>query len=102
MDKHKAPTKAESQASIAQKTGLTKVQVVSVFDALEDLIAENLRKYKEFTVNGLIKIVIAHKAATKARPGRNPFTGEAIIIKAKPARDVVRVRALKRLKDNMS
>ena len=94
-----APTKAQSQTAIAEKSGLTKAQVVSVFDALEAVMTESLRTHKQFTINGLIKVVIAHKDATKARPGRNPFTGEAITIKAKPAHDVVRVRALKRLKD---
>jgi nucleoid DNA-binding protein len=62
-------------------------------------MAQSLRTHKQFTINGLIKVVIVHKAATKSRPGRNPFTKEAITIKAKPAHDVVRVRALKRLKD---
>ena len=97
--KDKAPTKAQAQSAIATRSGLSKVDVVKVFDALEAEIAANLRKYKQFTINGLIKVVVAHKAATKSRPGRNPFTGEAITIKAKPAHDVVRVRALKRLKD---
>jgi nucleoid DNA-binding protein len=42
---------------------------------------------------------VQSKRATKARPGRNPFTGEEIMIAAKPARRVVRVRPLKALKD---
>ena len=37
--------------------------------------------------------------ATKARRGVNPFTGENMIFKAKPARNVVKVTALKALKD---
>ena len=48
---------------------------------------------------GLVKVTLTRKAATPARPGKNPFTGEAITIKAKPARNVVKVRALKALKD---
>jgi hypothetical protein len=39
------------------------------------------------------------KAATKARKGTNPFNGKAMIIKAKPATKVIKVAALKRLKD---
>ncbi|GFR91604.1 DNA-binding protein [Elysia marginata] len=97
--KNGAPTKAQVYSTIAEKTNLGKTDIVKVFDALEAVMVQSLRQHKQFTINGLIKVMIVHKAATKARPGRNPFTGEAIIIKAKPAHDVVRVRALKRLKD---
>lgn len=93
------PTKAAAQAAIAERAGVSKADAVKVLDALEAVMAESLRAHKQFTVNGLIKVVIAHKAATAARPGRNPATGETITIKAKPARKVLRVRALKRLKD---
>jgi nucleoid DNA-binding protein len=97
--KNGAPTKAQAQSAIAEKAGVSKANVAQVFDALEAVMAQSLRTHKQFTINGLIKVVIVHKAATKSRPGRNPFTKEAITIKAKPAHDVVRVRALKRLKD---
>jgi DNA-binding protein HU-beta len=39
------------------------------------------------------------KAATKARQGINPFTKQPTIFKAKPARKLVKIRALKALKD---
>jgi nucleoid DNA-binding protein len=38
------------------------------------------------------------KPATKEREGTNPFTGEKMIFKAKPARNVVKALALKKLK----
>jgi nucleoid DNA-binding protein len=38
-----------------------------------------------------------HKPATSARKGRNPFTGEEIMIKAKPRAARSRVRALRNL-----
>jgi nucleoid DNA-binding protein len=46
-----------------------------------------------------MKIEVKRKPATKARKGINPFTGEETIFKAKPARNVVRIRALKKVKD---
>jgi len=95
----KPPTKAQSTSHIADKSGLTKAQVTSVFDALDALAAESLNKYKQFTIPNLVKVTVVRKKATPSRPGRNPSTGEAITIEAKPARDVVRVRALKQLKD---
>ena len=98
-NKGKALTKAQMVSEIASKAGLTKAQVNSMFDAMSEVIGEELKAGRPVTVPGLVKVTLTHKAATAARPGRNPFTGEAITIKAKPARKVVKVRALKALKD---
>jgi hypothetical protein len=51
---------------------------------------------------GLCKIVVQHKPATKERKGINPFTKEETVFKAKPARNVVKIRPLKKLKDMVS
>jgi nucleoid DNA-binding protein len=53
----------------------------------------------EFNFQGLMKLRTVNRPATKARKGRNPFTGEEIMIKAKPASRKVRVRALRSLND---
>ena len=45
------------------------------------------------------KTTAKRKPATKARKGINPFTGEETIFKAKPARNVVKIRPLKKMKD---
>ena len=97
----KAPTKTELYNSIADSTGVSKREVASVFDALSDQIKRSLSKNgpKVFTIPGLCKITVQHKPATKARKGINPFTGEETMFKAKPARNVVKVRPLKNLKD---
>jgi len=97
----KAPTKSEILAHISDKTDLTRKEVASVFTELEALIKKNLgrRGPGMFTVPGLMKIKVVRKPATKAREGRNPFTGENMIFKAKPARNVVKVLALKNLKE---
>jgi nucleoid DNA-binding protein len=92
-------TKTQMLGEIAAKTGLAKTQVAEVLAAQAAVVEEELRAGKPVAIPGLVKISLHHKAATAARPGRNPFTGEAITIKAKPARNVVRVRALKALKD---
>lgn len=97
----KSPTKTEVYNNIAEKTGLKKKEVSAVFDALSDEIraAVSRRGPGMFSIPGLCKIVIQHKPATKEREGINPFTGEATTFKAKPARNVVKVRPLKNLKD---
>ena len=53
----------------------------------------------EFVLPGLLKITTVRKPAVKARKGINPFTKEEVMFKAKPATTVVKVRALKKLKD---
>ena len=48
---------------------------------------------------GLLKVKVVNKPATKARPGFNPATKQPIMIKAKPARKVIKILPLKGLKD---
>lgn len=97
----KAPTKSEIYAYLAEQNDLSRKQVAGVFDALGALIKKNLgsRGPGLFSVPGLMKIKVVKKPATKARKGVNPFTGEEMMFKAKPARKVVKVLALKNLKD---
>lgn len=97
----KPPTKSEVMNQIAEHTGLARKEVISVFDALNGLVQANLaaRGPGSFSVPGLAKIRVNKKAATKARKGINPFTGQETVFKAKPARKVVKVTPLKNLKD---
>ena len=97
----KPTTKAESFTYIADKTGLTKKDVGAVFESLTTLIKRDIKRNGPgvYTVPGLMKIKVVRKPATKSRKGVNPFTGEAMVFKAKPARNVVKVLALKGLKD---
>ncbi len=97
----KPPTKSEIMNQISSDTGLTRKEVAAVFDSLGGMISKSLssRGPGLFNVVGLMKIKVVKKAATKARPGINPFTGEETIFKAKPARKVVKVQPLKALKD---
>ena len=96
-----ALNKSQLTQQIADVTELSKKQVAGVFEELGALMHRHLRKggAGEFTVPGLMKCVVKRKPATKSRKGLNPFTGEMITFKAKPARNVVKVRALKRLKE---
>lgn len=97
----KPPTKSQILSSIADDTGLTRKDVSAVFDSLSGMIKKNIgrRGPGVFTVPGLMKIKVNNKPATKARKGTNPFTGEEMMFKAKPARRVVKVLPLKNLKD---
>ena len=92
-------TKAQLTSELATKTGLQKSQVGAVMDSLVEVLQSELKGGRPVTVAGIIKVTVVHKKATSARLGRNPSSGETITIKAKPARKVVKVRALKGLKD---
>tara|TARA_R100000687_G_C6315726_1_gene102601 strand:- start:38 stop:412 length:375 start_codon:yes stop_codon:yes gene_type:complete len=94
-------TKSQIIAQISDSTGLTKKDVNSVFDELTDIMEGHLKKRGagQFTLPGLFKAVTQKKPATKARKGINPFTGQETTFAAKPARTMVKVRPLKKLKD---
>lgn len=94
-------TKTGLYTTISESVGITKKDVANVFDALQDVIHRSIkpRSAQSFTLPGLLKIQVIRKPATKARKGINPFTGEPTVFKAKPARNVVKAKALKRLKE---
>jgi len=52
-----------------------------------------------FSIPGLLKLRVVKKPARKARKGVNPFTGEEMMFKAKPASKAVKATTLKALKD---
>jgi len=98
-------TKTQVIASIAESTGLSKVQVASVFSELGDLITAHMKRRGsgEFTIPDTgVKVRRVKKPARKSRMGRNPATGEPMKIAAKPASTVVRVTVLKALKDTIN
>ena len=96
----KPPTKSEILNHIAADTDLSRKEVSAVFASLEGLIAKELKPRGAGTFNfpGLLKIKVIKKPARKARKGINPFTGEEMMFKAKPASKGVKVLPLKGLK----
>ena len=102
MADKKPPTKTEILNNIAEATGLSRKDVAGVLDALSGEINKSVKKGGpgSFTIPGLCKIVVQRKPATKATTRPNPFKpGEMMQVAAKPARNVVKVRPLKNLKD---
>ena len=45
-----------------------------------------------------MKVTVKKKPATPARKGVNPFTGQEMMFKAKPAKNVIKIRPMKALK----
>jgi len=91
-------TKSQLVDKIAQLQELAKKDVKAMMEALAEVGYKELKKNGVFVVPGFAKFVVIKKAATKARMGKNPFTGQEMMFKAKPARKIVRARPVKAAK----
>ena len=87
--------------AITDATCLGKKDVVAVLDCLTEVIEKHVKPGGAgvFTMPGLMKITVVKKPARSARKGINPFTGEEIMIKARPAYKAVKIKPLKKLKE---
>lgn len=94
-------TKGGIVTAITDMTSLAKKDVTSMLDALGNVIESHIKSRGpgKFVLPGLMKINVVKKPARPARKGINPFTGEEVMFKAKPARKVVKIKALKKLKE---
>ena len=94
-------SKSQIVQEIADITSVARKEVGKMLEHLEDIIARHLspKGPGEFVLPGILKINAIKKPAKKARKGVNPFTGEEVMFKAKPASTAVKVRPLKKLKE---
>jgi DNA-binding protein HU-beta len=89
----KMMTKSATMSHLSQKTGLSKKQIIEVFDETLSLASKEAKN--GFVLPGFGKLVLSNR---KARMGRNPQTGEPIKI---PAKRVCKFRLTKSLKDSV-
>jgi nucleoid DNA-binding protein len=92
-------TKSQLIEKIASENEIAKKDVKGVLETLASVGYKELKKTGVFLLPGFAKFVVVKKPATKARKGTNPFTGEPMTFKAKPARKIVRARPVKAAKD---
>ncbi|WP_028224146.1 HU family DNA-binding protein [Paraburkholderia ferrariae] len=94
-------TKASLATHVAERAGVEPKAAKAVLAALEDTILGSVHKKGagEFTLSGLLKIVVQAVPAKKKRFGKDPFTGQERWFPAKPASVRIKARALKKLKD---
>ncbi|MBU6490504.1 MAG: HU family DNA-binding protein [Burkholderiales bacterium] len=94
-------TKASLAAHLAERASVEPKSVKAVLAALEDTILGSVHKKGagEFTLSGLLKIVVQAVPAKKRRFGKDPFSGEERWFPAKPASVRIKARPLKKLKD---
>ena len=81
---------------LAERTGLSKMDAQKAVDGVFELITDSLKRGDEARVTGFGVFVVSSRAGGK---GRNPQTGEEIVIKPSKA---ARFRAGKPLKDAMN
>ena len=95
-------TKTELLEALSTGSELTKKQAGQVLDVLGEIIGTQLGKKGSgtFILPGLLKIARVSKPARKAGQKPNPFKpGEMMMVKARAAHNVVKVRPLKKLKE---
>ncbi len=97
----KRMSKAQFVTTLAEKSGLNKKQATSALDTINAMVVQQLGKRGpgEILIPGLLKLNIVNKPATRKHEGINPFTKEPMTYKAKAAHKVIKMRALKALKD---
>ena len=102
----KALTKTALFADLAERTGLTKAQVTTVFDELTQVIVQQLgpKGPGGFTLPGLFKLKAIKKAKVKGgeKKENKLKPGTFYVTKDKPAHTKVTARPLKTLKEALA
>ncbi len=88
-------TKSQLLTTLAEKSGITSAKAKTVVEAIASIAYDEAREKGEFTIPGIGKLVVDNRSA---RMGRNPATGEVIMI---PAKKVLKFRATKACKDSV-
>ncbi len=85
-------TKAEVITKVAETTGITKKDTGAMVDALLQVITDELRAGGKVAFTGFGSFSVVERAA---REGRNPQTGESMMIEATKAPKFKAGKALK-------
>ncbi len=92
----KTITKADIVKSVQDENGYSKKQSIDLVETLLEIIKSTLESGEDVLVSGFGKFYVIPK---RARKGRNPGTGDDLIL---PERRVVRFRCSDRLKDRIN
>src|ERR1051325_2302868 len=93
-----ALTQTQLTEAIAERAGLSKAQAKSAITALEEVVLGEIGNAEKVKIGNLVQLTVRVKPPTKEREGRNPATGEVIMIAPKPASVDVRARVLAKTK----
>jgi DNA-binding protein HU-beta len=91
-------TQTQLADEIASRSGQSRADAKRVLEALEEVVLDQISNAEKVKIGGVVQLDVRVRPATKARPGRNPATGEEITISAKPASVAVKARPLAKAK----
>ena len=91
-------TQTQLASAVADRAEISKAEAKRVLGTLEEILLEELANAQKVRVGGLVQMTVRVKPAQKKRKGRNPATGEEIVIAAKPASVDLRARPLAKAK----
>ena len=84
----KSITKTAIADEIAAKTELKRKQCIAMLQCLSELATREVKKTGKFTIPGIAMLKTRRKPATKA--GKREMFGEVKMVKAKPAKTIVK------------
>lgn len=82
----------------AEMENTTKTHVRAFLEALVAVTGKTLKKEQKFVIPGVVKFVLVKVGPKAARTARNPSTGAAMQVPAKPASKKLKARFLKAIK----
>merc|ERR1712070_209392 len=94
----KAMTKGGLAEALSTETELKKSECMKVVNSLADIATQQVKSAGIFTIHGLCRIKTRVKPATKA--GKREIFGKEVMVKAKPARTIVKAYPVAALKSN--
>merc|ERR1711972_391749 len=95
----KAMGKGAIAEALANECELKKSVCMKVIGSLAEIASQAVSKTGIFTVPGLCRIKTRTKPATKA--GKREIFGKVVMVKARPARKIVKAYPVKALKDSI-
>merc|ERR1712176_823469 len=94
-----AMTKGALAETLAAATELKKAQCAKILNELAGVAATEVKKTGVFAIPGLARLKLRTKPATKA--GKRKVFGKVVIVKAKPARKIVKAYPVAALKQSI-
>jgi DNA-binding protein HU-beta len=87
-------TQTQLADAVAEKSGLSRADAKKAIAALEEVVLSEIGNAEKVKIGGVVQLDVRVRPATDACLGRNPATGEEIMISAKPASVAVKARPL--------
>merc|ERR1712233_266189 len=95
----KSLTKGQLAEELATATELKKGECAKVLNALAEVVATQVKKTGKLILPGVARVITRTKPATKA--GKREIFGKMMMVKARPAKTVVKAFAVSSLKKSV-